>query len=70
MEHAYSPGGLTTLGMVWIEPGYWRATPSSLQVLACYNADACLGGLAEASGFCLEGYEGPCVWDALSGRID
>ena len=65
MEHAYSPGGLTMLEMVRIDQGYWRATPSSLQILACYNANACLGGLTEAPGFCLDGYEGPCKWVTL-----
>ena len=60
MENSYSPGGLTTLDLVSINPGYWRATAFSEEVLACYNADACLGGLTGAPDFCLDGYEGPC----------
>ena len=60
MGHAFSDGGTDTLEMLSIERGYWRATPSSEDVLACYNADACLGGVTGAAGYCLEGYEGPC----------
>lgn len=60
MEHSFSDGGTGTLEMLSIERGYWRATPSSEDVLACYNADACLGGVTGAAGYCLEGYEGPC----------
>eukprot|EP00752_Nemacystus_decipiens_P009914 g8846.t1 len=59
MEHAFSDGGTDTLEMLSIERGYWRATPSSEVILACYNADACLGGMTGTSGYCLEGYEGP-----------
>lgn len=62
MEHAVSPGGLVTLEMLTIEPGYWRATESSRDILACYNEDACLGGLTGEAGYCLEGYEGPCEY--------
>ena len=61
MEHAFSDGGTDTLEMLSIERGYWRATPSSEDVLACYNTDACLGGVTGAAGNCLEGYEGPCT---------
>ena len=60
MEHTSSAGGTTTLETLSIEPGYWRATASSLDVLACFHADACLGGATGTSGYCLEGYEGPC----------
>lgn len=45
MEHAFSAGGTDTLAMLSIERGYWRATPSSEEVLACFNSDACLGGV-------------------------
>lgn len=60
MEHAVSSGGTVTLEMLEIEPGHWRATQSSEDILACYNEDACLGGVTGAPGYCLEGYEGPC----------
>lgn len=60
MEHAFSAGGTDTLEVLSIERGYWRATPSSDDVLACYNVDACLGGVTGTSGYCLVGYEGPC----------
>lgn len=60
MEHAFSNGGTDTLEALSIERGYWRATPSSEDVLECYNTDACLGGATGTSGYCLEGYEGPC----------
>eukprot|EP00903_Cladosiphon_okamuranus_P013951 g12975.t1 len=59
MEHAFSDGGTGTLEMLSIERGYWRAIPSSEDVLACYNSDACLGGTTGTSDYCLEGYEGP-----------
>lgn len=62
MEHAVSPGGVVTLEMLEIEPGYWRATETSTDILACYNEDACLGGATGAAGNCLEGYEGPCEY--------
>lgn len=63
IDHATSLGGLVTLAMLTIDPGYWRATTSSPHALACYNADACLGGVTATSGYCLEGYEGPCEYD-------
>eukprot|EP00752_Nemacystus_decipiens_P012585 g11145.t1 len=59
MDHSNSSGGTVTLETLSIEPGYWRATASSTDVLACYNADACLGGVTGTDGYCLEGYEGP-----------
>lgn len=62
MPHATSTGGPTTVETVSIDPGFWRATDSSTEVLACYNPDACLGGMTGTSGFCLESYSGPCGW--------
>ena len=61
MDHATSSGGNVTLQTLSIERGYWRATASSTEVLACYNADACLGGVTGTPGYCLDGYEGPCA---------
>ena len=66
MENSHSPGGLTTLNLVIIDRGYWRATPSGEKVLPCYNTEACLGGLTGAPCFCFEGYEGPCKYVTLS----
>lgn len=60
IDHASSPGGIISLGMVAIESGYWRATSDSTNVFACYVAEACLGGVTGSSGYCLEGNEGPC----------
>lgn len=60
MAHAFSAGGTDTLEMLSIERRFWRSTPSSKMILACYNADACLGGVTGAPGYCREGYEGPC----------
>ncbi|CAN0460501.1 unnamed protein product, partial [Ectocarpus sp. 12 AP-2014] len=59
MDHGTSTGGNVTLETLSIDPGYWRATPSSKEILPCYNADACLGGVTDAAGYCLESYEGP-----------
>eukprot|EP00752_Nemacystus_decipiens_P007555 g6749.t1 len=59
IAHSTSSGGKTTLEELSIERGYWRATNSSETILACYNADACLGGETGASDYCLDGYEGP-----------
>lgn len=60
IPHSTSDGGLVTLETLSIDPGYWRATNSSTEVLACYNVDACVGGITGATEYCVEGYEGPC----------
>lgn len=60
MEHSNSSGGTVTLEELWIEPGYWRATKTSTDILACYNEDACLGGVTGSADYCLKGHEGPC----------
>ena len=49
--------GMTVMNME-LEPGFWRATRSSEELLPCLNADHCKGG-AEPSETCSEGYEGP-----------
>eukprot|EP00752_Nemacystus_decipiens_P012586 g11146.t1 len=59
MDHSTSSGGTATLDTISIEPGYWRATASSTDILECYHADACLGGVSGSADYCLEGYEGP-----------
>lgn len=60
MDHSTSTGDNVTLETLSIDPGYWRATSSSKEILPCYNADACLGGVTNTAGYCLESYEGPC----------
>ena len=60
LEHSSAAGGNATLDMLSIEPGYWRATVDSIDILACYNTRACLGGVTGEDGFCRKGYEGPC----------
>lgn len=61
MDHAASEGGNVTLDAISIDRGFWRATESSTEILTCYHADACLGGVTAASDYCLKGYEGPCA---------
>lgn len=58
-----------TLDKLFIEPGYWRATAFSTDILQCYNADACRGGVTGSAGYCLEGYEGPCEFLYSEGRV-
>lgn len=43
-----------------IDAGFWRVTPESDVILACYNADACRGGETGAEDYCAPGYNGPC----------
>lgn len=60
MDHTSSPGGSTTLDALILDGGYWRASGGSRKVLACYNADACRGGVTGAPSYCSRGYSGPC----------
>ena len=62
IEHSTTSNGRTTtlLMTLLIEAGYWRATNDSTHILACYNSDACNGGLSGDHSFCSEGYTGPC----------
>lgn len=60
MDHTTSSGGHATMEMLSIESGWWRPTPTSRQVLPCYNEDACSGGITGAPGFCDTGYNGSC----------
>lgn len=70
LKHSTSAGGNVTLQNILIERGHWRATASSTEILACYHADACLGGVTGTSGYCFEGYEGPCaLWHFNVGAL-
>lgn len=60
LEHTRSDGGDTTVEALEVDAGYWRATNTSVDVLACYNEDACCGGVTNTPNFCKQGYEGPC----------
>lgn len=59
-EHSTSSGRAVTIHGLEIDEGYWRATTSSTTILACYNPDACVGGITGTSSYCTEGSEGPC----------
>ena len=66
LQHSNSAGGPTTrLGTLDIEPGYWRSSEDSRDILACYNKDACNGGLTESLNYCSEGYRGPCEFEYI-----
>lgn len=64
--HANSKSGTVTIEGVVVDRGYWRANNKSDNVLSCYNADACLGGLTGDPGYCSDGYEGPCELPAMT----
>ena len=55
---AIKPGN--TLETLSVAKGYWRATNTSSNILACFNKAACLGGQTGAETFCDDGYMGPC----------
>ena len=61
LDNTKSAGNSIVLETLVVDSGYWRATPSSRDILACHNPDACLGGETGAAGYCAEGYEGPCA---------
>lgn len=61
VEHASSSGGVSTIKELKIDQGYWRATPTSTQILECYNSDAYKGGVTGAEDYCSEGYNGACM---------
>lgn len=60
LENTRSDGANTSIEDIRIDPGYWRATTTTKTILACYNADACLGGITGEAGYCRKGYYGPC----------
>lgn len=60
LEHTSASEPGVTLQTLNVSRGYWRATNTSEKILACYNEDACSGGVTGADGFCASGYTGPC----------
>jgi predicted outer membrane repeat protein len=47
---------------VVLPKGVWRASTTSFTTYSCWNADACVGGVARTStdDYCAAGYKGPC----------
>ena len=60
LDHTLANEPGVTLKTLNIVPGYWRATSTSDKVLACYNPDACSGGVTGAEAFCASGYKEAC----------
>lgn len=53
--------GGTTLETLELEPGYYRTSNKSHNVLECFREAACEGGIdATDDGYCADGYSGPC----------
>lgn len=59
LDHTTSLESTGTLETLDLEPGYWRITTTSRDILSCFNEEACEGG-ATVGGYCATGYEGPC----------
>ena len=59
LEHTTADEDGITLATLNISAGYWRTSTESDNILACFNANACRGGVSE-SGYCSPGYKGPC----------
>lgn len=62
LDHSSSAGVNATIEFLSIDPGYWRATNTSTDVLACYSGKACVGGVTGRKEYCHTGYEGPCKY--------
>ena len=60
LEHTSADEPGVTLETLNVSRGYWRVTNTSDNILACYNADACVGGATGADNYCALGYAGPC----------
>eukprot|EP00903_Cladosiphon_okamuranus_P016354 g15082.t1 len=58
LDHTKSDEDTGTLETLELDPGYWRATDTSRNILSCFNEEACEGG-AEVGSYCAAGYEGP-----------
>lgn len=66
LDHSSAAGGNNTIESLSIDPGYWRATNTSIYILACYNVDACVGGVTGGQDYCHIGYEGPCKYKGIA----
>lgn len=62
LDHSSSVGGNTTIELLSIDQGFWRATNTSPDIFACYNTEACGGGVTGSEDFCRKGYMGPCQY--------
>lgn len=58
-----------TLETITLEPGYYRTSTSSLEILTYYRREACLGG-NNASQSCVRGYRGACKKTPLGALPD
>lgn len=65
--HTNSPAAGGTLYSLQLDRGYWRYSVTSKEILRCYEAGACIGGIAaigdtraDEDAYCGEGYTGPC----------
>lgn len=61
LEHTSAKQRGTTLQTLDIDEGYWRASDTSRNIFACYNAVACRGGQTGVDTYCESGYTGPCA---------
>lgn len=52
------PGGM--IDTLEILPGFYRSSLASTDVRECMRKEACVGGVMP-SGYCAEGYSGPCM---------
>lgn len=59
LEHTSADEDGVTLETLNITKGYWRVSSESDNILACYNADACVGDVL-LENYCAPGYKGPC----------
>ena len=49
----------TTLQTLELEPGYYRTSETSPNILECHREEACVGG-SDASQYCASGYRDAC----------
>ena len=64
MDNADCPGGAE----VNVSAGFWRDTLLRENLIACYEADACLGGYIVDQEYpvaCAEGYQGYLCQDCI-----
>lgn len=57
LPHTSNNGVNDTLETLRVDPGFWRTSQRSTEILACYNEGACSGGVGQ---YCAQGYTGPC----------